>query len=427
VRQPGSAAIPFAGALLPEARGDLETIVHMALEKDRDRRYQTASGLAADLRRYLVGDAISARPPSTAYRLRVFARRNRGVLAAAAGIFVILVGAAGVSTFLYLKAERERVRAQQESARSRAAYEFITGALASIEPESYDHQPTLLDLVDRMSEKVGGSFPGSPGTEADIRRSIAWGYLHQERWKSMEFQLTKALELRRQESGDADPKTMELLGDLSVVYEVTGDVDRKVEVLQEWYQASVKAYGERDDSLYDTSLRILGEGHRITRLARSQLAASLLVQDKISDAKKLYGNRAVPADLGIEKSYQGAVVVRRLGAELLVFWETWCPFSQRTVPKLEQVHVRNPSVQVFGLTATRPPATDEAVRDFASQKHLTFPIAKTSLNPWNYFGVPGTPWIVLAVDGEVVWESAMKTPDQLLEGLVERLPTKSAG
>ena len=56
-----------------------------ALEKDRNRRYETANGLAADLRRYLDDEPVQACPPSAGYRLRKFARRNKAALLTAAG------------------------------------------------------------------------------------------------------------------------------------------------------------------------------------------------------------------------------------------------------------------------------------------------------------------------------------------------------
>ncbi|MGE5177207.1 MAG: hypothetical protein ACM3JJ_12660 [Hyphomicrobiales bacterium] len=91
------------------------------------------------------------------------------------------------------------------------------------------------------------------------------------------------------------------------------------------------------------------------------------------------------------------------------------------MPKLEQVQVRNPFLKVEALTTVSPPSTDHRVREFIAQKGLTFSVAKTSTVPWNYFSVPGTPWIVLTVDGHEVRENAMQTPDVLLERLVEGL------
>jgi tetratricopeptide (TPR) repeat protein len=75
-------------------RGELDWIVMKALEKDRNRRYETANGFAMDVQRYLADESVLACPPSVAYRLRKFARRNRGGLAVAALVlfFLVLVG-----------------------------------------------------------------------------------------------------------------------------------------------------------------------------------------------------------------------------------------------------------------------------------------------------------------------------------------------
>src|SRR6185295_11277752 len=62
-------------------RGDVETIVAKALDKDRTRRYQSAESLASDIRRYLKDEPITARPASTWYHVRKFSRRNRGLVA----------------------------------------------------------------------------------------------------------------------------------------------------------------------------------------------------------------------------------------------------------------------------------------------------------------------------------------------------------
>src|SRR5262249_4319522 len=61
-------------------RGGLDGVVMRCLEKDRTRRYDTASGLARDVERYLRDEPVEARPPSSGYRLRKFVRRNRGAV-----------------------------------------------------------------------------------------------------------------------------------------------------------------------------------------------------------------------------------------------------------------------------------------------------------------------------------------------------------
>jgi serine/threonine protein kinase len=82
-------------------RGELDWIVMKALEKDRNRRYESASAFAADVQRYLNDEAVQACPPSAGYRLRKFLRRHRGsVLAASLVLFTLIAGMVGTSTGL---------------------------------------------------------------------------------------------------------------------------------------------------------------------------------------------------------------------------------------------------------------------------------------------------------------------------------------
>ncbi len=89
--------------LLQQLRGDLDWIVMKCLEKDRSRRYETANGLAVDLRRHLGNEPVSARPPSTAYRFQKAFRRNKLVFTAAGVVLATLVLGLGVSTSLFLR------------------------------------------------------------------------------------------------------------------------------------------------------------------------------------------------------------------------------------------------------------------------------------------------------------------------------------
>ena len=64
-------------------RGELDWVVMKCLEKQRERRYETANGLARDIQRYLADEAVEARPPSAGYRLGKFLKRNKGPVLAA--------------------------------------------------------------------------------------------------------------------------------------------------------------------------------------------------------------------------------------------------------------------------------------------------------------------------------------------------------
>jgi serine/threonine protein kinase/Tfp pilus assembly protein PilF len=95
-------------------RGDLDWIVMKALEKDRDRRYQTANALAADVHRYLADEPVEACAPSSWYRFRKFARRNKMSLAAGTSILVLSLVLAG--TALRVGQQRAARQAQTEQA-----------------------------------------------------------------------------------------------------------------------------------------------------------------------------------------------------------------------------------------------------------------------------------------------------------------------
>ena len=99
-------------------RGDLDWIIMRALEKDRNRRYETANGLALDIQRYLAGEAVLAAPPSKSYRFRKFIRRNRGpVLAGSLILMALLAGIIGTSYGL-LQASAKRKEAERQQARA---------------------------------------------------------------------------------------------------------------------------------------------------------------------------------------------------------------------------------------------------------------------------------------------------------------------
>jgi serine/threonine-protein kinase len=94
-----------------QLRGDLDAIVLRALAREPERRYPSAAALAADLRRHLAGQPVEARPDSTAYRVRKFARRHRTGVAAAALALVALVAGLAVALVQAENARREAQRA----------------------------------------------------------------------------------------------------------------------------------------------------------------------------------------------------------------------------------------------------------------------------------------------------------------------------
>src|SRR5207244_4047870 len=90
--------------LMTMLRGELDWVVMKCLEKQRDRRYETASGLARDVQRYLADEPVEARPPSAGYRFRKFVRRNKVQVIAASLVLLALVGGIAGTTWGLLRA-----------------------------------------------------------------------------------------------------------------------------------------------------------------------------------------------------------------------------------------------------------------------------------------------------------------------------------
>jgi hypothetical protein len=128
-------------ALTRLLRSELDCIVMKALEKDRNRRYETANALAADIERYLTGGAVHAHPPSAAYRLRKLVRRNRGPFVAAVAVLIALLAGAAVSTWQVSERRREQAerRKEEENVAARAK-QAVRSQLDRAEASLKDHR-----------------------------------------------------------------------------------------------------------------------------------------------------------------------------------------------------------------------------------------------------------------------------------------------
>ena len=115
-------------------RGDLDTIIGKALEKDKERRYQSTSEFAADIRNYLDDRPIAARPPTTFYQLRMFARRNRTLVGGVLTTFMALViGIVGIGVQARrVTRERDLARQAERLAENRAYAANIAAAQAAL-------------------------------------------------------------------------------------------------------------------------------------------------------------------------------------------------------------------------------------------------------------------------------------------------------
>ncbi len=141
--------------LIRSLRGDLDWIVIKALEKDRTRRYETANGLAADIKRHLENEPIVARPPSAAYRFHKAWQRNKTFFSAAATVFLAL--GVGLSISLWQAREarlaRDNEAVQREAAQTAQSEAQAAAALAGeLQKEAQANESKALDLAEKMRQ-----------------------------------------------------------------------------------------------------------------------------------------------------------------------------------------------------------------------------------------------------------------------------------
>ncbi len=147
-------------------RGELDWIVMKAMDKDRMRRYETASGLASDIRRYLAGEAIAAAPPGATYRLMKLVRRNRGaVIAGAAVAAALLIGVIGFAWQASVaRAQRDLALAAKEAeAQQRAAADTQRDRALAAEAETRARAGELKQVAAFQSKMLSGIDPAGAG------------------------------------------------------------------------------------------------------------------------------------------------------------------------------------------------------------------------------------------------------------------------
>ncbi|MFO0814341.1 MAG: serine/threonine-protein kinase [Gemmatales bacterium] len=166
--------------LKQQIQGEIDWIVMKALEKERSRRFESANAFAADLRRYLSGEAVQSGPASWSYRTGKYLKKHRGkVIAGGLLAAAILVGSV-VSTIGWVTASRERARADERTATAQAVNEFYLREVMSmadpniaIKPgQTFESNVSLVKALLNAEEHVGVRFRDSPELEVKIRFSL---------------------------------------------------------------------------------------------------------------------------------------------------------------------------------------------------------------------------------------------------------------
>jgi non-specific serine/threonine protein kinase/serine/threonine-protein kinase len=329
-------------------RGELDWIVMKALEKDRNRRYESANGFALDIQRYLADETVQACPPSAGYRLRKLARRHwRPVLMAATVFLALLAGVIG-TTWSLIRTEQARQaeagqrslaeaneqKAQEEKRIAVAVRTFLQrDLLRQANPgEQADavrragggfettENPTVKELLDRaaaelMPGKLEAKFPRHREVQASILQTIGATYWAiGESAKAVEF-LTRSSDTYRHTFGVDHPLTLTALHDLAWAYLLAGKTAEAVALFEQVRDVRVKKLGaDHTDTfttldglarayhcagrtveavaLYeevrDARMKQLGADHPLTLTALDGLAGAYLSAGKTAEAVALF-------------------------------------------------------------------------------------------------------------------------------------------
>ena len=214
------------GSIDRSLRGDIETIVHKALEKDADRRYQSASALAEDLRRLLAGQPIAAKHDSALYILRKQLQRYRRSAIAAAAFMALIVGfavfagwqaqkerllaiqereareranqASTQASMAQIAEQKQRELAERQAARAETVSDFLVKTLGMADTDiSQEPSMSVDDLLDRAAAEVSTALGDQAEAEATVRAVIGRAYASQGELEQAELHLRRALELRK--------------------------------------------------------------------------------------------------------------------------------------------------------------------------------------------------------------------------------------
>src|SRR6266446_1950002 len=202
--------------LIREVRGDLDWIVMKTLEKDRTRRYATATGLAMDVQLYLCGEAISARPPSSWYRFRKLVARNRIWFGAITMIGMILVAGLVAVTITLTKERTARRETEAQKVQSEQVTHFLEDMLGGLDPAvALGRDTTLLrEILDKTVKRLDTELTNQPAVQADLRFRLGMTYKTLAHYKEAESAERQALAIRIKFFGEDNEATTDVMNEL---------------------------------------------------------------------------------------------------------------------------------------------------------------------------------------------------------------------
>ena len=271
-------------------RGDLDWIIMKSLEKDRTRRYATANELADDVARFLAGDAVEARPPTTGYLLRKFARKNKALVGTVAMFLAVLTaGIAGTTWFAWdadrarglaiaarTKAEEAQLDAETAAQQAQGVLNVLTDAFRSADPMfGGKAKMTATDVLLKAQQSLSDSGLDEAG-QSILHERLSHCFKGLGEYDLAITSAEEALRISRELFREDNLGVMTLRNDLASLYGMVAKYDQSIPILEKVVEDRTAKLGEvHEDTL--GSIATLARNYELT----GQLDKALALKEQV--------------------------------------------------------------------------------------------------------------------------------------------------
>lgn len=282
-------------SLSKRLRGDLDWVVMQAIEKDRTRRYETASGLAADVQRFLNQEPVEAAPPSAVYRFKKFVRRRKKTVAAVAVIALLLVAGVvgtGYGLIQSIASEKRATASEQaakrELARATEVKQLVMDMLGGASPQvALGRDATILrEIVADTAARVEAGEIEDPLVAAEMHELLGYTYVSLELRDEAEFHYTQALANYSSEFGPESEASLRARQSLVVITDMRGEHADVITQGEELVQVVSRVLGPESDSAI-TLRTLVGAAHQ--NLGNFERADEILAAE-LATARRILGS-----------------------------------------------------------------------------------------------------------------------------------------
>lgn len=313
--------------------GDLDNIVLKAMQKEPDRRYGSMEQLADDLQRYLDGKPVLARPDTWTYRTSKFVRRHTVGVGMATAAALTLVGFAVMTSIQSSRVARERdralaaeQRARIEAETSKQVSDFMVGLFRVSDPNtSRGNTITAREILDRGAQRIGTDLKATPRVQGKLLHTMGAVYKnlglydqaadamtqaiaareqgapdelemsldelgdierYRGRFDAAEPILRRALDVRRKQFGNSDPKVGQTLNNLAILLDEQGKYDEAESMHRESLRIRRAALGPKDNAVANS----LGNLGIVLRHSAKYAEAEQALREAIAIRRELFGD-----------------------------------------------------------------------------------------------------------------------------------------